>query len=58
MKFSFFNQSPEKADTFVKKHLIPELTKDKIEDMVKLQHPKFIIQSISDMKGHFPLKTK
>lgn len=52
------HESPEKADTFVKKHLIPELTKDKIEDMVKLQHPKFIIQSISDMKGHFPLKTK
>lgn len=51
-------ESPEKADTFVRSHLIPELTNDKIEELVKLQHPKFILQCISDMVGHFPLKTK
>lgn len=55
---SSFEQSPEKADTFVMSHLIPELTKDKIDELVKMQHPKFILQCISDMVGHFPLKTK
>ncbi|KAL9981028.1 hypothetical protein ACROYT_G009682 [Oculina patagonica] len=54
----YTHESPEKADTFVMSHLIPELTKDKIDELVKMQHPKFILQCISDMVGHFPLKTK
>ena len=52
------DQSPEKVDAFVKSHLIPELTKSAIEELVKLQHPKFILQSIADKLGHFPLKTR
>ena len=42
----------------MKTHLIPKLTKEKVEEMVKLQHPKFILQQISVEKGHFPLKVK
>ena len=54
----FCYQSPEKADAFVKSHLIPELTRNEIEEVVKLQHPKFILQSIAEKVGHFPLKTR
>ena len=51
-------QSLEKADTFVKSHLIPELTKGQIEEIKKLQHPKFILQSVTDKLGHSFLKTR
>lgn len=54
----YVHESPKNADAFVKTHLIPELTKEKIEEMLKLQHPKFILQKISVEKEHFPLKTK
>lgn len=54
----YTHESPEKADAFVKSHLIPELTKNEIEELVKLQHPKFILQSVGDKVGHFPLKTR
>lgn len=54
----YTHQSPKNADAFVKTHLIPELTKEKVEEMVKLQHPKFILQQISVEKEHFPLKVK
>lgn len=54
----FCHQSPEKADAFVKSHLIPELTRNEIEEVVKLQHPKFILQSTAEKVGHFPLKTR
>lgn len=54
----YTRESPEKADAFVKSHLIPELTRNEIEEVVKLQHPKFILQSIAEKVGHFPLKTR
>ena len=54
----FCYQSPEKADAFVKSHLIPELTRNEIEEVVKLQHPKFILHSIAEKVGHFPLKIR
>ncbi|KAJ7333810.1 39S ribosomal protein L44, mitochondrial [Desmophyllum pertusum] len=54
----YTHESPDKADAFVKSHLIPELTKDWIIDLVKRQHPKFILQCVADMVGHIPLKTK
>ena len=52
------DQGPEKADAFVKSHLIPDLTKSEIEELVKLQHPKFILQSISDKLGHLFVLTR
>lgn len=54
----YTHESPEKADAFVKSHLIPELTRNEIEEVVKLQHPKYILQSIAEKVGHFPLKTR
>ena len=52
------DQSPEKADAFVKSHLIPDLTKSEIEELVKLQHPKFILQSISDKLEQLFVRTR
>lgn len=54
----YSHESLEKADTFVKSHLIPELTKGQIEEIKKLQHPKFILQSVTDKLGHSFLKTR
>lgn len=51
-------ESPERADAFVKSHLIPELTTSEIKELKKLQHPKFILQSITDKLGHLFLQTR
>lgn len=54
----YTHESPERADEFVKSHLIPELTKSGIEELVKLQHPKFVLQAITDKLGHPSLQTR